>query len=86
MLTNKKMVLAWILAVLAVVGARDSRPSKAESGSGVLAPEVTREDYARADRMERVALVPKLKNGLIVPHWIGQSDDFWYRRETSSGY
>jgi len=86
MRTNKKTVLHWTLAILVVLGVRGSTPATAQIGSGVLAPEVTREDYARSDRMERSELVPKLKNGFVVPHWISQSDEFWYRRATPTGY
>jgi len=52
----------------------------------VAAPSVTREDYARADQFEGAPLLRNLKNGLVIPQWIGQSDEFWYRRETAAGY
>jgi dipeptidyl aminopeptidase/acylaminoacyl peptidase len=51
-----------------------------------LAPGVTRDDYARAEMMDRKSLAAKLKNGFVVPHWISQSDKFWYRRATPTGY
>jgi dienelactone hydrolase len=38
--------------------------------------------------MERLmprTLLPKVRNGFVFPHWIGQSDDFWYRREVAGG-
>jgi hypothetical protein len=28
----------------------------------------------------------KLKNGLVIPHWIGKSDDFWYRSGSFISY
>jgi hypothetical protein len=31
-------------------------------------------------------LLKKLKNGFVLPHWIGQTDDFWYRRDTAQGH
>ena len=42
-------------------------------------------DYAHAERLDRRGLYGKVKNALVVPQWIGQSDEFWYRRETATG-
>jgi dipeptidyl-peptidase 4 len=32
-----------------------------------------------------VDLPTKIKNGLVIPHWIAGSDNFWYRRQTAVG-
>jgi dipeptidyl-peptidase-4 len=45
----------------------------------------TREDSARMEKMTPRALLPKIKNGFVSPHWIGQTDDFWYRRQAGGG-
>ncbi|HJX83493.1 MAG TPA: DPP IV N-terminal domain-containing protein, partial [Candidatus Angelobacter sp.] len=46
----------------------------------------TKEEYERANQMRAGLLLAKLKNGFVVPHWIGQRDEFWYKRETAKGY
>src|SRR6185437_1504951 len=43
-------------------------------------------DYARSESMRPRDLLKKLKNGFVLPHWIGQTDDFWYRRDTAQGH
>ncbi|HEV2964913.1 MAG TPA: hypothetical protein VG649_24015, partial [Candidatus Angelobacter sp.] len=48
--------------------------------------QLTREDYDRANQMRAGTLLAKLKNGFVVPHWIGQLDEFWYKRDTAKGY
>src|SRR5215469_13868307 len=48
--------------------------------------QITRETYDRAIQMRSGILSPKLKNGFVVPHWIGSQDEFWYKRETAKGY
>jgi dipeptidyl aminopeptidase/acylaminoacyl peptidase len=47
--------------------------------------QLTPDDYARAERVDRRALYGKLKNALVIPGWIGQRDEFWYRREAATG-
>ena len=49
-------------------------------------PQVTPEQYARAAALDRGQLLRKLVNGLVVPHWIGQSDDFWYKNGSPISY
>jgi dipeptidyl-peptidase 4 len=48
--------------------------------------QLTAEDYARADESSPPRLFAKLKNGFVLPHWIGRQDDFWYKRDTAKGY
>src|SRR5262245_39472902 len=49
-------------------------------------PQISRETYARAEALDRRSAAAKVRNVLVVPHWIGTSDEFWYRRETASGH
>lgn len=46
----------------------------------------TQEDYDRAYQMRATPLLAKLRNWFVVPHWIGRSDEFWYRRDTKNGF
>jgi len=48
------------------------------------APGGTQEDYTRARKLSRAAAL--VRNALVVPHWIGNRDEFWYRRDTESGH
>ena len=48
--------------------------------------QLTKEDYDRANQMRAAILLSKLKNGFVIPHWIGQLDEFWYKRDTAKGY
>lgn len=42
---------------------------------------LTQEDQAKMERMMPRTLIPKVRNAFVLPHWIGKSDEFWYRRE-----
>ena len=44
-----------------------------------------RSAYERAEALDRPSANRLVKNILVVPHWIGASDDLWYRRETQAG-
>ena len=46
---------------------------------------LTQQDRDRMDRMAPRALLPLIKNGFITPHWIGRTDEFWYRRQEKAG-
>ncbi len=42
--------------------------------------------YARSERLsDSAALVGLVKNAFVVPHWIGETDEFWYKRDAQSG-
>ncbi|HEY6968460.1 MAG TPA: DPP IV N-terminal domain-containing protein [Candidatus Angelobacter sp.] len=58
-----------------------------QSQTNGLSPQwtLTSADSQRMEKMLARNLLPKVKNAFIVPHWIGTSDEFWYRRQTSSG-
>src|SRR6202043_2699885 len=60
--------------------------AQTSSTSSAPAAVVTRADYARAESLDRKGLAEKLKNGYVLPHWIGNTSEFWYRRETKAGY
>jgi len=76
----KSHALSFILSmlVLSPAVAAQTAPSASE-------PRFTPEDKVRMDRMMPRVLIPEIKNAFVFPHWIGSSDDFWYRRETSGG-
>lgn len=48
--------------------------------------EITAEDYARAEKLLPANVGQLVRNELVVPHWIGQSDEFWYKRELEEGW
>jgi dipeptidyl-peptidase-4 len=47
--------------------------------------QVTRDDYARAERMLLWNAAALVRNARVQPHWIDGSDRFWYRHETAEG-
>jgi dipeptidyl aminopeptidase/acylaminoacyl peptidase len=60
--------------------------TNAQSGDAAQRPKISPSDYARAEAFERGPLLVKLKNGLVTPHWIGKSDDFWYKKGSLISY
>src|SRR5215472_15386547 len=72
-----------ILLTVVAVGLSTSFQAQAQTSADA---QITRETYDRAIQMRSGILLPKLKNGFVVPHWIGQLDEFWYKRETAKGY
>jgi len=49
-------------------------------------PPITADDYSRAEKWLAPGIMGMVKNILVVPHWIGDQDRFWYKRETTRGY
>lgn len=47
---------------------------------------VTREDYARAEALLPANTFSLMLNERVIPRWIGGRDEFWYRRETTTGH
>src|SRR5579871_2309329 len=82
---------AALTAAALVIGAGSARAAadEARAVDGVPAADETRDavasDYAAAATLLRPNIVPKLKNGRIIPHWIGTTDEFWYVRESAQG-
>src|SRR5271156_1717386 len=81
------VALATLLAATALAAAMEAR---AQSTATATAPaesrQATPEDYAHAAKFDRGPLLIKLKNGLVIPHWIGTSDDFWYKNGSLISY
>jgi dipeptidyl aminopeptidase/acylaminoacyl peptidase len=48
-------------------------------------PTLSAEDYGRAEKWLRHRVGGLVKNVFVVPHWIGDTDSFWYRRQTDTG-
>jgi dipeptidyl aminopeptidase/acylaminoacyl peptidase len=69
----------WIVASFAVLA---SASVSAQDAPGEALPVSS---YARAEALDRPSAKALVKNLAVVPHWIGASDDFWYRKETASG-
>lgn len=42
--------------------------------------------YARAERLLPPSLKTQILNPFVVPNWLGQSDEFWYRRQLEGGH
>ncbi len=66
-------------AVAMLLGAA---PVSAQAAPARLVPKAT---YARAEALDRLSAAALVKNILVVPHWIGSSDEFWYRKEATGG-
>jgi len=47
--------------------------------------QVTAGDYARAEQWLLPNVMSKVKNLFVTPNWVGNSDEFWYRRQTKEG-
>jgi dipeptidyl aminopeptidase/acylaminoacyl peptidase len=56
------------------------------SAQATTKPRVTADDYARAERLLGGNLVGALRNALVIPHWLGSADRFWYKRDTPVGH
>jgi dipeptidyl aminopeptidase/acylaminoacyl peptidase len=65
---------------------RDVRLAAQQGANSSHQPQLTAEDYARSEQVRPANLRGKLKNGFVVPHWIGTKDAFWYRRDTAKGH
>jgi len=75
-------VQAWLTVLSVGSGLLGGRGGAQEAAPTVL----TRDDYARAERLDRLQLGHALKNGFVIPHWVGATDEFWYRHESAAGY
>jgi dipeptidyl-peptidase-4 len=76
----------YTLLFIALIAAGACAQTTAENNAFGVGKQFTREDYARAYQMRGGPLIDKLKNWFVVPHWIGQSDEFWYKRDTAKGH
>jgi len=47
---------------------------------------ITAQHYAVAEQLLKPNAVNLVKNMLVIPHWIGNGHQFWYRRDTANGF
>ena len=74
---------SFLFGAILLVALAGSIRTAAQTGAAV---QITPADYARAEALDPKNLLDKLKNGLVLPHWIGRGDEFWYRRDTAAGH
>lgn len=55
-------------------------------GANDRAPDLTPADFERAAQFYPDAVRSLILNAAPVPNWIGETDQFWYRRENSGGF
>lgn len=79
-IAHRMLVIALSVAALTAV------PSFLPAQQVAATPVVTPADYARSAALDPLNLVGKLKNSRVVPHWIGERDEFWYQRDTPTGH
>jgi hypothetical protein len=71
----RRLLLAAALSVLpATIGMSQTPPGTAQ---------VTAADYDRARALQNATTL--VRNAVVVHHWIGVRDEFWYRKETPAG-
>ena len=76
---NLKFALSLAMALASPLFA-NAQTHHSPDGAGL-----TRDDQARMEKLMPRTLLPKVRNAFIAPHWIGQSDEFWYRRQLAGG-
>src|ERR1700761_544353 len=76
---HRRLIVLIAAAAISICAPWSSRAGADDS------PESVQADYTSAAALLRPSMGPKLKNARIIPHWIGNSDEFWYLRETQSG-
>lgn len=76
-MTRTALRLAWAVGLTAATLALG-----APNGTAPLSAAV----YERAGKLLAANLNGLVLNEYVVPHWIGSSDEFWYRRETTDGH
>ncbi|MBL4639645.1 MAG: DPP IV N-terminal domain-containing protein, partial [Kordiimonadaceae bacterium] len=75
--------LPVVVAVLAA-GLSQVHPVYAEKETSSLQV-ITASDYARAEKFLRWIKDKSIKNDEVKHHWIGDTDTFWYTRDTDNG-
>ncbi|MEZ5983566.1 MAG: DPP IV N-terminal domain-containing protein [Parvularculaceae bacterium] len=76
MIASCKRYFAVILAAAALAGCGESASQ----------PELTHADYERAEQFFPENIRNFVRNAAPAPHWIGESDRFWYLREEKEGF
>ena len=74
----QSLILMAVFVALWVGGVAAHEPAPA--------PRITAEDYERAEKWLRPNVADMVKNVFVTPHWIGDTDSFWYKRETADGH
>ncbi len=81
MITRQESRTAAILTLVALGLPASVSAQEASITTRVL----TEADYARAERFLPQNLAGRIKNIKVTPNWIGNDDQFWYRRDTAEG-
>ncbi|HPE29904.1 MAG TPA: DPP IV N-terminal domain-containing protein, partial [Parvularculaceae bacterium] len=76
MIASCKRYFAVILVAAALAGCGESASQ----------PELTHADYERAEQFFPENIRNLVRNAAPAPHWIGESDRFWYLREEKEGF
>ena len=77
-MSAQRAVKPWVPLAVAMIAGLSASAAPARS-------QVTRDDYARAERMLLWNAAALVRNASVLPHWIDKSDRFWYRSETAAG-
>src|ERR1700721_4738484 len=75
-----------IASITAVVGLLCLTLKSSLVYSATARPELGEEDYPRAEAMLAHNALPKIRNARVVPIWLPNGDNFWYRRQTQTGW
>lgn len=82
---QKILALSLLFLLPLLAGCGDTQNSLDDNKSGetdkITAFEVTAEDYAAATALLEGNAVNLVKNLSVVPHWLGDSSRFWYKRD-----
>jgi dipeptidyl-peptidase-4 len=78
--------IGWAAAD-AMTAATAVLPGDEPAATATTAPQVMTTDKSGATTVQLPpsTFAQKVLNGLVIPHWIGRTDTFWYRRETPQG-
>ena len=74
-----------VAAALVIAGCNPGENNSANEGTQST-KHVAAETYARAEKLLGPNLVKTVRNGFVTPHWVGERDIFWYRRELQDGH
>src|SRR5690349_25095695 len=77
-MSAQRAVKPWVPLTIAMIAGLSASAVPARS-------QVTRDDYARAERMLLWNAAALVRKASVQPHWIDKSDRFWYRSETADG-
>lgn len=80
-MSKLEIILIVSIASFIVSSCSDARDNANDDGNTVAV-----ETYARAEALMGPNLVTKVFNYFVKPHWIGTSDEFWYRSDSATGH